>query len=67
MGKLSPGSVFVQNQIHKYSAPLKGNGKFEGRVLFRAYEENHGKARDAVLIAIKTASNKLNQRADVRV
>lgn len=67
MGKLSPDSVFVQNQMHKYSAPLKGSGKFEGRVLFRAYEENHGKARDAVLIAIKTASNKLNQRADVRV
>jgi hypothetical protein len=45
---------------------MKGNGKMEGRALFRAYEENNGKARDAVLKAIKMASDKLNARATVR-
>ena len=67
MGKLNPDSLFVQNQMKKYNAPLKGQGKFEGRVLYKAYEENHGKARDAVVKAIKVASDKLNQRASVRV
>jgi hypothetical protein len=45
---------------------MKGNGKMEGRALFRAYEENNGKAKDAVLKAIKMASDKLNARSSVR-
>jgi hypothetical protein len=56
----------VQNQQGKYSSSMKGDGKMEGRALFRAYEENNGKAREAVLKAIKDASNKLNARATVR-
>jgi hypothetical protein len=44
---------------------MKGDGKMEGRALFRAYEENNGKARDAVLNAIKLAADKLNARAKV--
>jgi hypothetical protein len=44
---------------------MKGDGKMEGRALFRAYEENNGKARDAVLKAIKSAADKLNARAKV--
>jgi len=67
MGKLNPDSLFVQNQMQKYNAPFKGSGKFQGRVLFKAYDENHGKAKDAVLTAIKSASEKLNQRASVKV
>ena len=67
MGKLSPESVFVKNQQQKYNAPFKGKGRMQGRVLFKAYDENNGKATLAVLTAIKTASNKLNQRASVRV
>jgi hypothetical protein len=35
----------------------------EGRALFRAYEENNGKARDAVLKAIRSAADQLNARA----
>jgi hypothetical protein len=66
MGKLSPESVFVKNQQQKYNAPFKGKGRMQGRVLFKAYDENNGKATLAVLTAIKTASNKLNQRANVR-
>jgi hypothetical protein len=38
----------------------------QGRVLYRAYDENNGKAREGVLKAISTASRKLNQRASVR-
>jgi hypothetical protein len=66
MGKLSPDSVFVVNQMNKFTAPLRGNGPMQGRALFRAYDENNGKAREAVLAAIKSAGDKLNQRATVR-
>ena len=65
MGRKSPSSRFVQNQNSKYGSSMKGDGKMEGRALFRAYEENNGKARDAVLKAIKSASDKLNARAKV--
>jgi len=66
MGKLSPDSQFVLNQDGKLRAPLKGKGRMQGRVLYRAYDENNGKAREGVLKAISTASTKLNQRATVR-
>jgi hypothetical protein len=65
MGRKTPQSRFVQNQQDKYSSQMKGNQKMEGRALFRAYEENNGKAREAVLAAIKNAANKLNARAKV--
>jgi hypothetical protein len=66
MGRKTPTSRFVQNQNSKYSSSMKGKGKMEGRALYRAYEENTGKAREAVLAAIKLASEKLNARASVR-
>jgi hypothetical protein len=66
MGRKTPDSRFVQNQDGKYRAPMKGNRQMQGRVLYRAYEENNGKARDAVLKSIRNAANKLNQRASVR-
>ena len=67
MGRKTPPSKsrFVQNQTNKFSGQMKGDAKMEGRALFRAYEENNGKARDAVLKAIKGASDKLNARAKV--
>jgi hypothetical protein len=65
MGRKSPSSRFVQSQSSKYGSSMKGDGKMEGRALFRAYEENNGKARDAVLNAIKSAADKLNARAKV--
>ena len=65
MGRKTPNSRFVQNQMNKYNAPMKGDGKMQGRALFRAYEENNGKAREAVLKAIQGAANKLNARAKV--
>jgi hypothetical protein len=66
MGKLSPNSRFVINQDRKFRAPLKGKDARQGRLLYRAYEENNGKARNGVLKAITTAATKLNQRASVR-
>jgi hypothetical protein len=66
MGRKTPDSRFVQNQDAKYGSRMKGDGKMEGRALFRAYEENNGKARDAVLAAIRNAATKLNQRSTVR-
>jgi hypothetical protein len=66
MGRKSPQSRFVQNQQDKYSSQMKGRDKMEGRALFRAYEENNGKAREAVLDAIQNAAKKLNERASVK-
>jgi hypothetical protein len=65
MGRKTPTSRFVQNQNNKYGSSMKGDGKMQGRALFRAYEENNGKARDAVLKAIQSAADKLNARAKV--
>lgn len=65
MGRKTPNSRFVQNQMGKYGAPMKGKDKMSGRALFRAYDENQGKARAAVLKAIQTAANKLNAKAQV--
>jgi hypothetical protein len=66
MGKKTPESRFVLNQDGKFRAPLKGKDRMQGRLLYRAYEENNGKAREGVLKAIATAGTKLNQRATVR-
>jgi hypothetical protein len=66
MGKLSPDSKFVINQNNKFNAPLKGKGRMQGRLLYRAYDENNGKARAGVLKAIQTAADNLNKRASVR-
>ena len=66
MGRKTPSSRFVQNQTGKYGAQMKGDAKMEGRALYRAYEENNGKARAAVLQAITNAANKLNARASVK-
>jgi len=66
MGKVTPESRFVLNQDGKFRAPLKGKDRMQGRLLYRAYDENNGKARQGVLKAIATAGIKLNQRATVR-
>lgn len=66
MGRKTPQSRFVQNQNNKYSSQMKGDQKMQGRALFRAYDENNGKAREAVLAAIENAAKKLNARATVR-
>jgi len=66
MGRKTPGSRFVQNQDSKYGPQLKGNGKMQGRAIYRAYDENQGKAKEAVLKALKSAADKLNATARVK-
>ena len=63
MGRKTSNSIFVQNQMTKYGKPMKGRDKMQGRALLAAYDENNGKARQAVLKAIQDAATKLNQRA----
>jgi hypothetical protein len=63
MGRKTPQSRFVENQMNKFNAPMKGKDKMQGRALFKAYEENNGKAKDAVLKAINSAAKQLNARA----
>jgi hypothetical protein len=65
-GRKTPDSRFVQNLNSKYSSVLKGDAKMQGRALFRAYEEDEGKAQDGVLRAINKAKDMLNKRAMVR-
>ena len=64
-GRKTPDSRFVQNLNNKYASSMKGTGKLEGRVLYRAYEEDQGKAQNGVLKAIEKAKTRLNQRASV--
>lgn len=66
MGRKTPDSTFVKNQMDKYPASMKGKDKMSGRALFRAYEENNGLAQKAVLIAIEKASYKFNQATKTR-
>jgi hypothetical protein len=48
----------------KLGGQLVGNGqKMTGRAMFRAYEEDQGKAKAAVMKAIFNAANKLNMKA----
>lgn len=65
-GTRNPNSIFVKNQEEKYPSEFKGSGNRRGRGLYRAYEEDNGKALGAVLKAIDNAKNKLNQRATVK-
>jgi hypothetical protein len=66
MGRKTPESRFVKNQVAKSGAVMRGDGKMRGRALYRAYDENNGKARVAVLEAIQSAARRLNDRATVR-
>lgn len=65
-GTKNPDSVFVKNQENKYNSKIKGEGARKGRGLYRAYEEDNGKALNAVVKAIDSAKSKLNNRATVR-
>lgn len=64
-GRKNSSSRFVANLNNKYGSAMKGQAKMEGRVLYRAYEEDQGNAQDGVLRAIDKASTNLNKRARV--
>lgn len=64
-GRKTPNSRFVQNLDNKYGSSMKGTDKMQGRVLFRAYEENQGKARDGVLRALEKARIAFDRQSKV--
>ena len=66
MGRKTRNSRFVENQMAKSGGVMRGRNQMEGRALYRAYDENNGKARVAVLKAIQDAAKKLNARSTVR-
>ena len=65
-GKNSPDSVFVKNLNKKYPNSLVGKDKMQGRVLFKAYEENAGKAQDGVIRAIEKSATNFKKATEVK-
>lgn len=61
-GRKKSDSTFVLNLESKVSSSMKGDGKMSGRALFRAWEEDHGKAHDGVLRAIAKADKEFKAR-----
>lgn len=55
-GRKTPTSRFVQNINGKSYGVMKGQDKMRGKVIYRAWEEDQGKARDAVIRAIEKAN-----------
>lgn len=64
-GRKSPDSVFVKNLYNKYPFKMVGKDKMQGRAMFRAYEENEGKAQDGVVRAIEKAAAKFKAATNV--
>lgn len=54
-GRVTPNSVFVRNLQAKSPSQLRGQDKMRGRGIFRAWEEDQGKAQDGVIRAIERA------------
>lgn len=65
-GRKNPDSVFVRNMTTKFSAKMTGNGKMSGRALYRAYEEDQGKAQDGVVRAIEKAAKLFKRSTEVK-
>jgi glutathione synthase/RimK-type ligase-like ATP-grasp enzyme len=65
-GRKTPNSIFVQNLQVKSGGVMKGKDKMQGRGIFRAWNEDQGKATTAVLRAIEKATNLFYKRTSVR-
>lgn len=65
-GRKNPDSTFVRNLDNKFAATQKGQDKMRGRVIYRAWEENQGKATAAVIRAIEKAADLLQQRSKLK-
>lgn len=60
-GRKNPNGVTPQGkQFIKNMGGLYGDGKERGRALYRAYANNRGAAKVAIVNAIKTAEHKFN-------
>lgn len=65
-GRKNMNSVFVMNLDRKYAASMKGADKMKGRAIFRAWEEDQGKATAAVMKAIEKAKATFEARSTVK-
>lgn len=54
-GKTKQGAKFIENM-----GGMSGSGKDRGRALYRAYENNKGAAKAAIMAAIATTEQKFN-------
>jgi len=61
-GRKNPNSTFVRNLNGKVVGMMKGKDKMQGRAMFRAFEEDHGKATDGVRKAIEKTNNQFQAR-----
>ena len=65
-GRKTGCSIFVQNLDRKYVAAMKGEKKMEGRVIYRAWEEDQGKTTAAVMRAIDRAAATFKARSTIK-
>jgi len=59
-------STFVKNLDGKAPAIMRGRDKMQGRVIYRAWEEDQGKTTAAVFKAIEKAAAMFQARSKVR-
>jgi hypothetical protein len=52
------GAIFINSM-----GPMYGKGMMRGRLIYRAWNEDQGKAQDAVIHAIEKAARRFNERA----
>lgn len=64
-GRKNGDSTFVRNLDNKYPARLSGQDKMRGRVIYRAWEQDHGKTTAAVMKAIERAAATFQARSKV--
>jgi hypothetical protein len=60
-GRTNPGGNFSP-RLDRGVSQMKGQGKFEGRGIFRAWEEDQGRTQGAVIKAIESSAEKFNKR-----
>jgi hypothetical protein len=65
-GRKNGDSIFVRNLDGKYPARLEGKDKMRGRVIYRAWEHNQGKATAAVMRAVEKAAATFKARSTVK-
>jgi len=64
-GRKNPNSTFVRNLNGKVVGQMKGKDKMEGRAMYRAFEEDKGKASDGVRKAIQRANERFQARIKI--
>ena len=65
-GRKNGDSVFVRNLDAKYPSRLEGKDKMRGRAIYRAWEQDKGKATAAVMRAIEKAAAMFQARSKVK-